>query len=195
MKQKLFNTLILFFLFTYGSAQSYMNEWIDYNKTYYKFKVGAKGLYRISKTQLSCLGIEETDAAHFQLWNRGQEVPIYTSVASGPLPTNGFLEFWGQTNDGTWESRLYIRPEFQINPDISLFTDTSVYFLTVNTQGTNKRFTQIANDLSSPLSPEPFFMHTAKVNYRNQYSQGFAGVVGSDVFSSFFSDLEHFPFT
>ena len=192
MKQKLFNTLILFFLFTYGSAQSYMNEWIDYNKTYYKFKVGAKGLYRISKTQLSSLGIEETDAAHFQLWNRGQEVPIYTSVASGPLPTNGFLEFWGQTNDGTWESRLYIRPEFQINPDISLFTDTSVYFLTVNTQGTNKRFTQIANDLSSPLSPEPFFMHTAKVNYRNQYSQGFAGVVGSDVFSSSYDNGEGF---
>ena len=28
-------------------AQPYNNEWIDYSKTYYKFKVTANGLYRI----------------------------------------------------------------------------------------------------------------------------------------------------
>ena len=33
-------------------AQVYNNEWIDYNKTYYKFTVGNTGLYRINQANL-----------------------------------------------------------------------------------------------------------------------------------------------
>lgn len=36
-----------------AGAQFYNNEWIDYNKTYYKFKIGATGLYRISQYSLA----------------------------------------------------------------------------------------------------------------------------------------------
>jgi len=38
-------------------AQAFNNEWIDYNKTYYKFKVGSTGLYRISQTALVSIGL------------------------------------------------------------------------------------------------------------------------------------------
>jgi hypothetical protein len=185
--------IVALFVFSIGVyGQSYMNEWIDHSKTYYRFKVGAKGVYRIPKSQLTTLGIGATDAAHFQIWNKGQEVPIYTSVANGALPDDGFIEFWGQTNDGSWESRLYLRPEFQINPEYSLFTDTSIYFLTINTQGNNKRLVNVANDINSTLAAEPFFMHRAILNFRNQYSQGFAAVVGSEVFSSSYDNGEGF---
>ena len=63
----------------------YNNEWIDYSKTYYKFYVGKTGLYRISQTVLASNGIGSIPAEQFQLWRNGREVPIYTSVPSGPL--------------------------------------------------------------------------------------------------------------
>ena len=31
-----------------AQSQDYNNEWINYNLTYYKFKIGATGLYSIS---------------------------------------------------------------------------------------------------------------------------------------------------
>ena len=60
-------------------AQVYNNEWIDHSKTYYKFKVGKNGLYRIQPTTLAAAGLAAVPAEHFQLWRNGVEVPIYTS--------------------------------------------------------------------------------------------------------------------
>src|SRR6185369_13781975 len=81
-------------------AQVYNNEWIDYNKTYYKFKVGSTGLYRISQATLNSIGLGPTPAENFQLWRNGKEIPLYTSIASGPLGGTDYIEFWGQMNDG-----------------------------------------------------------------------------------------------
>jgi hypothetical protein len=187
MKRFLLSVTILFCAVSAATAQSYMNEWIDFNKTYYKFKVGATGLYRISQTQLSAMGIANTDAAHFQLWRNGEKVPVYTSVVNGPLPANGFIEFFGRVNDGKWEKRMYLEPGYQINDNLSVFTDTSSYFLTVNTNASeNKHFVETANNLSSALPVEPFFMHKAGVNFRNFQNPGFAAVIGSFVYSSSF---------
>ena len=66
-------------------AQVYNNEWIDYNKTYYKFKIGATGLYRINQTTLSSLGLGSTPAEQFQLWRNGQQVSLFTSVQTGTM--------------------------------------------------------------------------------------------------------------
>ena len=66
-------------------AQPYNNEWIDFSKTYYKFKVTADGLYRIPASVLAGAGLSAADAKDFQLFRNGVEVPIYTSVSSGPL--------------------------------------------------------------------------------------------------------------
>ena len=129
MKRFLLSVTILFCGITAATAQTYMNEWIDFNKTYFKFKVGATGVYRISQSQLTAMGIANADAAHFQLWRNGQQVPVYTSAASGTLPSNGFIEFWGQVNDGKWEKRMYLDPSYQINDNWSVYTDTSAYFL------------------------------------------------------------------
>lgn len=193
MKRILLYIAFLFCAYTNLSAQSYMNEWIDFNKTYYKFKVGATGLYRISQAQLAAMGIATADAAHFQLWRHGQQVPIFTSSPSGALPSNGFIEFYGMVNDGKWEKRMYLDPSYQINDKWSLFTDTASYFLTLNTNTVqNKRFVTTTNDLSSGLSPEPYFMHTEGVYFRNNFNLGFAAVVGNYVYSSAFDKGEGF---
>ena len=78
--------LLLFIVLGLASqAQVYNNEWIDYSKTYYKFKVGVTGVYRISQTTLNSIGLGSTPAEHFQLWRNGSQVPLYTSVPTGAL--------------------------------------------------------------------------------------------------------------
>lgn len=191
MKKFLFISILLFCAVATTTAQTYMNEWIDFSKTYYKFKVGATGVYRITQPQLVTLGIQNTDAAHFQLWRHGKQVPIYTSNASGTLPANGYVEFWGESNDGKWEKEMYIEPRFQINDRWSLFTDTASYFLTINTTASaNLRLKETTNDLSSSLPAESYFLNKAALYYKNAINQGFAAVVGSYVYSSSFDEGE-----
>src|SRR6478735_8181718 len=80
-------------------AQVYNNEWIDYNKTYYKFKVGTTGLYRITQATLSSAGLGNVVAENFQLWRNGKEISLYTSVPAGPFGGGDYIEFWGEMND------------------------------------------------------------------------------------------------
>src|SRR5689334_1641779 len=93
--------LVLFIaLGSYTQAQMYNNEWIDYNKTYYKFKVGKTGLYRISQAVLANAGLGAVSADQFQLWRNGVQIPVYTSIPNGPLGSSDYIEFWGEMNDG-----------------------------------------------------------------------------------------------
>ena len=97
-------TIVLLLVSLGLTAQSYNNEWIDYSKTYYKFKLATTGLYRISQSLLASAGLGGVPAQNFQLFRNGEEVPIYTSVASGPLGGSDYIEFWGKMNDGVPDS-------------------------------------------------------------------------------------------
>ena len=192
MKRTSFLSILLLMVSFTVTAQTYMNEWIDYSKRYYKFTIGSKGLYRITYEQLQSLGLNGTDASHFQIWRNGEEVPVYTTASSGLLNTGDFIEFWGTGNDGKWENRLYLKPEFQINNEVSLFTDTASYFLTVNPSGRAKSLVSTTNNLPSLLPVEPYFMHRALIANRSRINPGFAGVVGQFVYSSSFDEGEGF---
>jgi hypothetical protein len=179
--------ITVFFIFVVGiaNAQTYSNSWIDYNKTYYKFLVGSDGLYHISQSTLNSLGVGNIPAEQFQLWRNGAEVPLYTSVTTGVLPSNGFIEFWGQMNDGKMDTKLYINPDYQLSDHYSLETDTAAYYLTVNPAGNNLRFTDAANNVSgTTLSPEPYFMNTKGNYFKNQINLGYAQSAGEYLYSS-----------
>ncbi|HET9825500.1 MAG TPA: C25 family cysteine peptidase, partial [Chitinophagaceae bacterium] len=184
MKRILLSLLICTALAT--QAQVYNNEWIDYSRTYYKFKVGANGLYRISQSTLNSFGLGATPAENFQLWRNGQEVPLYTSIPSGPLGAADYIEFWGQMNDGKPDKQLYRDPDYQLNDHWSLQSDTAFYFLTVNSAGLNKRLINTTNDIAgNTLSPEPYFIHTLGNYFRNKINPGNAALVqGTYVYSS-----------
>lgn len=139
-------------------AQVYNNEWIDYTKTYYKFKLGRNGLYRISQATLASAGLGSAPAEQFQLWRNGVQVPLYTSVATGALPANGFIEFWGEMNDGKPDRELYRNPAHHVNDKWSLETDTATYFLTLNSNvAANRRLEMTANNVAGTMLPvEPF---------------------------------------
>jgi hypothetical protein len=181
-------SLMLFTVF----AQVYNNEWIDYNKTYYKFRLaGREGLVRIPQSTLNSVGLGTTPAEYFQLWRNGQQVALYTSVATGPLGTGGYIEFWGVPNDGKPDKEVYINPAYQLSDKISLFSDSSSYFLTVNPAGGNLRYHNVTNNVAgNTLSPEPYFIYTYAQYPRTHVNGGFAAVVGEYVFSSSFDKGE-----
>lgn len=188
MKRILFWSLLL--LTGFAQAQPFNNEWIDYSKTYYKFSIGSNGLYRISSSVLSGLGLTNTPAEHFQLWRNGEQVPLYTTVASGPLGASDYLEFWGWMNDGRPDKVMYRNPDHQLNDKWSLETDTAVFFLTVNPAGNNLRFTNTPNVLPTSGTPEPFFYHTSGLYFQQRINPGFAAIVGSAVYSSSYDQGE-----
>ncbi|MEY4628175.1 MAG: hypothetical protein RLZZ595_501, partial [Bacteroidota bacterium] len=178
-------TLFLAFCFAGVQAQ-YNNEWIDYNKPYYKIKVGQTGLYRIPYSVLQENGLASNSASTFQMWRNGQEVALYTSIPTGVFGTNDFIEFFGEMNDGKADDALYSRPGLQLANKWSLQTDTAVYFLTINTSGTNKRIVAAQNNVAiNTLPSEPYFMYTFSKHYRDQVNPGYASVVGSSyIYSS-----------
>lgn len=172
--------LLLICSSTLVKAQTYNNEWIDYTKTYYKFKVATTGLYRISVDALASIGLSNVNADHFQLWRNGVQVPIYTTSQNAPLSTGGYIEFWGEMNDGLPDKPLYRQPEWQINDRVSLQTDSAAYFLTINTLGSNRRLVPTTNNVAGNTLPaEPYFMYTQETNYKAKINAGRSELVGT----------------
>jgi hypothetical protein len=183
--RKLLIFFITFIIVSLAHAQTFNNEWIDYSKTYYKFKVGATGLYRINQSTLPS-DVSSTPAQYFQLWRNGVQIPIYTSATSGALPIGGFIEFWGEKNDGKADKVLYRNSTFQLSDKISLQTDTAVFFLTINTNtSANLRYVNGTNNVAgNTLSPEPFFNYTQRFDFKEQIGRGYGENVGERVTSS-----------
>lgn len=185
--------LFIFILFTgkLAIAQQYNNEWIDYSKTYYKFKIAQTGLYRINQTALP-VAISNIPAEQFQLWRNGKQVTLYTSVTTGALGTNGFLEFWGEKNDGVADRPLYLNPSYQLSDRLSLETDTAAFFLTVNTNtATNLRYETVANPVAgNSLPAQEYFMYTARHDFKEWINRGKAVNLGVYVYSSSYDEGE-----
>lgn len=188
MKRILF---IVFILSAFAANAQYNNEWIDYSKTYYKFPVAKDGLYRITQSTLQAAGLDNTPAEYFQLWRNGTQVPLYTSVASGILDAAGYLEFWGEMNDGKPDTKLYRNINDQLSDKWSLETDTASFFLTVNPSGANLRLVNEINDIAgNVLPPEPYFMYTYGKYFKDRINPGYAGLVGEYVYSSVYDKGE-----
>ena len=152
---------ISLFLVYQGSAQLYGNEWIDHSKTYYKFGVREQRFYRITYSALLNAGLSTERAENFQLWRDGMQVPVYTSVPSGPIPTNGFIEFYGTPNTGISETELFSEAAHHTNYDRSFFNDSAYYFLTINSTSANLRFSDAPNNVASTTLPaDSFYMQT-----------------------------------
>src|SRR4051812_4823910 len=167
-------------------AQSYNNEWIDFNKTYFKFKIGSTGVYRIYSGDLTPTGWGDVPAQSFQLWRNGKEVALYSSTGNGPLGTTGYIEFWGEKNDGISDRNFYRNPSNQLSDKESLLTDTAAFFLTVNPAGNNLRFASAANNVAgNTATAEPYFLYALRYPFKQRIHRGQALVAGSEyVYSS-----------
>lgn len=179
--------LPFFILCTMAVSAQYNNSWIDYSKTYYKFKISKDGLYRISQSQLTLANLGNVPVQNFQMWRNGEQVRLYTSISSGVLAYNDYIEFLGKKNDGVPDKQLYRAPENQLCDSFSLHTDTATYFLTVNAANpsANLRYVDAVNDIAgNTLPPDPYFMRRVEQPYKQIYNRGFANIVGEYVYSS-----------
>ncbi len=179
---------VLFFLLLLAvvnlHAQTPHNNWIDYSKTYYKFKVGPfyyygagsiikDGPVRISQSALAAAGLAAVPAEQLQLWHNGQEVQIYTSAPTGLLGANDYIEFWGEIPDGTLDAELYASQSYQVSKYWSLASDSSAYFFTTNAASTNKRIVQAANNVASAtIQPDKNFRYTIESHFRDLFNGG-----------------------
>ncbi|MEO1052458.1 MAG: C25 family cysteine peptidase [Bacteroidota bacterium] len=120
-------------LLSSGYAQDYGNEWINFNQTYYRIPVAQEGVYRITFFDLLNAGfpVDAVDPRRIQLFHRGVEQAIHIEGQQDAVfNTSDFLEFYGVTNDGTSDVRLYQTPQAQPHQLYNLYTDTTAYFLT-----------------------------------------------------------------
>ncbi|MEO7308539.1 MAG: C25 family cysteine peptidase, partial [Ferruginibacter sp.] len=183
MKKILLTSIITLLVITGYSQLN--NSWIDYSKTYYKFRLNKDSLTRIYQPVLVAAGLGSVSAQNFQLWRNGKEVPMFTSVPSGVLGSGDYLEFWGQMNDGEPDKNLYRNPDYQLGTKFSLDTDSATYFLTVNTASANLRYlSQTNNTAGNTLPADPYFMRKMSANYREILNKGYAAVIGDYVYSS-----------
>ncbi len=193
MNKKLLLPLLLFFAF--AAKAQLNNSWIDYSKTYYKFKIATDNICRIPQTAIASLGLTSTNADHFQLWRNGQEVRLFTSITAAPLGLSDYIEFFGEMNDGKADNALYKNAQFQLADRHSLETDTAVYFLTVNPVGNNLRYSNTTNPSPGAAVPDTYFMRKIDLYYKNQINRGFGIDFGEYVHSSAYDNGEGFVST
>ncbi len=109
------------------------SNWINFNAAYIKLAVGKDGIYRISKNYLEQHGINTSsiDPSTFQLFNYGEEVPIYVAGQNGGSFGQGdYIEFWGTRNYPQISYRRINQSDQEYNTYLNRYTDTSYYFLT-----------------------------------------------------------------
>lgn len=193
MMKRIFQIICLIGLFTVAKAQPYGNEWIDYSKTYYKFKLGKTSLYRINYPTLISLGIPASDlkGTAFKLIRNGQQVPLYVTTNNQFGPSD-FIEFYGEKNDGKVDSILYKNVNDQPNQFQSLFSDSATFFLTLDPFIINARVVQQNNDLTFTPPAEKYCYYTT-YSYRDLTNQSYGFLRGLPV-SPFFPQLYNSDF-
>jgi len=187
---------LFIFLSSISNAQYYGNEWINYSQTYYKIKISQDGLYRITYDVLQQYGVpvSSVNGADFQIFGRGQEVPIYVTTNS-TFGNSDYIEFYALRNDGSLDSNMYTNKAWQGNARLSLFNDTAAYFLTYNTTSGHLRLVNTPNNISGHPPKETWCWYVTENIYGQSrlssiYCKGKPEIQGQPIFSSDLSDGE-----
>lgn len=180
--------LLLLFLVSFsGHAQTYGNEWINYNQSYYSFKIVKDGIYRLDFNTLTTAGVPLAtfQTENIQLFGREKELPIH--IVDGD--NNGFIDagdyilFYAEKNDGWLDSTIYNDPNTIANPAYSLYNDTIQYFFSWNNSTNNLRYqVETATDFSNYSSIADYILYTYEKEYNNEYSEGERISTGSSSF-------------
>lgn len=166
---------IFFFLLSYTVyGQTYGNEWIQYNQSYYKIQVTQTGMHRISYDALAASGfpVNSSDPRYFQLYFRGQQQTIYIAGQNdGQFNPGDYIDFFGKGNDGAPDSVLYFQPGWQGNAKVNLYTDTASYFLTTGANFGLRFITELDNNYAA-WNTSPYYWALVEQGYRSNYNEG-----------------------
>lgn len=168
-------SLILLLMLPYALwAQPYGNEWIDFNKSYFKIKVAEEALYRLTYNDLVAAGfpVDTRDPRRYQLFHRGVEVAIHIEGQNdGDFGSSDYIEFYGQGNDGTLDRELYQPASAQPHPYYNLFSDTTAYFLTYNLLPVNGKRMVTATPFTG-VPQDAYHNNQSLTLYTEEYSKG-----------------------
>ena len=80
--KKIFAVILILGLSSTTSYGQYGDEWINPSQSYYKFKVGENGVYRISQSDLINAGvpISTIDPKMLKIYLDGNQIPIFISA-------------------------------------------------------------------------------------------------------------------
>jgi hypothetical protein len=158
------------------SAQTYENSWIVQGQDYYKVKVWQDGIHRLTAANLAGAGVPSTNwpVNNIQLWCKGQEqyLYVYDEDNSGYLNApNDYIEFYGEHNTGWFDKQLYADSTWHPNPNYSLITDTSVYFLTRSFTTPGKRFASFSS--TNYNNQADYFIKESYLEESHEYNVGY----------------------
>src|SRR5690606_9759758 len=86
------------------------------------------------------------DPRSLQIFHRGVEQAILVEgEADGSLDDNDYILFYGTKNDGTRDKQLYVNPAAQPHNYYNLYSDTTVYFLTLGNSAGKRMSVQNEN--------------------------------------------------
>jgi hypothetical protein len=210
MKKITFTHLVLMLIvglgcgISYGQtipwSGAYGNEWIVEGQEYAVIKVKSKGIYQINKSDLPA-EFPAFDSGRLQLWHRGKQVAILAQDMNKVV-------FYGVPNDGSFDELLARqdrnRPEIvgRMNKYVSLFSENSFYFLTVDTRSQNNGFAppigvQSVNldALPSSSTSETFHVKTDTLLFTNEFSTSGTYSTYPAYFNSFYDYSQTFTST
>ena len=183
-----FYILLLFSVLSCKSiqAQTFGNEWINYNQQYFKLKITQKGIYQVSFNDLKTAGFPTNiNPEKIQLFRRGHEQAIFIKGEEDKiLNETDFIEFYAEENDGSLDSLLYTPTLSQPHQYYSLYADTASYFLTYlidNEAGKRMKVSHQQNVQN--LKPEPFHWEETLQLFTSSYAEGQPEPMGVNLYS------------
>lgn len=155
-----------------GVDTLYGNEWIDFDKEYFKIRLFEDGVYQLTRAELLEAGfaVDKIPMEQLVLMHNGKQVPIYTSTKD-IMGADDYLEFYGEQNRNKIDKYYFSKETDQLNPEYSLIPDTSAYFLSFTTDDEVLRYKEVNTDLNITNLPqkEAFYMHEEKLVYGSRY--------------------------
>ncbi len=150
------------------------NEWIDFDRDYYKMTLSEDGVYRVYGSDLSENGIDlsQFQAEELQLVHWGKQIPMYVST-DGAFTANDFIEFIGRKNTGELDKQVFIGwEENQLNLEYSNFTDQSAYFLSWESGSNNNLRINDENSIINSSNPEEtYYLHNEDIVFNQTFTK------------------------
>ena len=193
---------LLFCWYNVAFAQTYGNEWIQYDQKYYSFKVYPptipapspghefedidniySGIQRIDYDALVASSTE-----NIQIFAREKEIPIHIEDGGdSSMDPGDYILFYTERNDGWLDSTIYVDPNDIGNPFYSMYDDTLEYFFTWNASTNNLRYT-VENDIDfNSYTPANYVLYQ---RYRSNTYYYIEGEHVSESTSSFNASIE-----
>ena len=171
------------------------NEWFDSSQRYFTFKIGQNGVYRLNYNTLLSHGIpvDDINPKNIQIFKNGEEQYLYVyGQEDNNFDADDFIEFYATKNDGSLDTELYKESSNQPNSYQSLFTDTSTYYLTWNSDVLNKRIVTYYDNDYEGKTADSYFINEQIISFKDYFFPGIPNQNNSSQQFSEYTDGEGF---